>query len=221
MKIAIIGSGRVGAALAAGWAKAGHTLSFGSRDPGAAKLQALLEEIGGDVVATGYAEAVADADVVVLAVPWSAAEATAQQLGALAGKIVIDCTNPLKPNFAGLEIQPGSDTDQHGSAAEQIAAWLPAAKVVKAFNTTGSANMRDPHYPSGPISMFLCGDDADAKASVARLARDLGFEPIDSGELTMARYLEPLALLWISLAFKQGLGPDFAITLVHRSGAAS
>jgi 8-hydroxy-5-deazaflavin:NADPH oxidoreductase len=94
--------------------------------------------------------------------------------------------------------------------------WAKGARVVKAFNTTGWNNMADPIYPSGPITMFIAGDDAAAKAVVTRMAGDLGFEPVDSGGLRVACYLEPLALLWINLAMVQNLGRNIAFKLVRQ-----
>ena len=91
--------------------------------------------------------------------------------------------------------------------------------MVKAFNTTGFGNMNDPRYGAQAATMFLCGDDAEAKAAVTRLGEDLGFEMIDAGPLAIARLLEPLAMLWIHLAVFQGMGPEFAFMLQRRSSA--
>lgn len=88
--------------------------------------------------------------------------------------------------------------------------------MVKTFNSTGSVNMVDPRYGSQPASMFLCGDDSKAKSVVARLGEEIGFEMIDAGPLANARLLEPLAMLWISLAYRQGLGPNIAFKLLRR-----
>jgi predicted dinucleotide-binding enzyme len=102
------------------------------------------------------------------------------------------------------------------SGAEQVAAWAMSRRVVKAFNTTGAENMADPIYQSQPITMFICGDDNEAKAAVARLAEELGFEVADTGKLAMARYLEPLAMVWINLAIVQKQGRNMAFKLVRR-----
>ncbi len=127
-------------------------------------------------------------------------------IGDWAGSILIDCTNPIAPD---LQLAVGTTT----SGAEIVAEW---ALVVKAFNTTGWNNMADPLYHGAPITMFICGDNAEAKAIVTDLAEDLDFEVVDAGGLTIARFLEPLAMLWINLANVQGLGRDIAFKLVRR-----
>ena len=212
MKIAVIGTGNVGSVLGTRWAQHGHQVVFGSRDPEGESAQQVVAAGGANACAASAAEAAAASDVVVLATPWSATEETVKTAGDLAGKVLVDCTNPLAPNLSGLTV--GHDT----SGAEQIAAWAPGAHVVKAFNSTGAGNMADPAYPGGPVSLFICGDDTDAKEKVTTLAEDLGFDVIDTGGLAMARYLEPLAMLAIKLMYVQGYGPDVALNLVKRSG---
>lgn len=182
---------------------------FGVRDASAPELKELLDRAG----ALAKAGSVADAgacDVVVLATPWDATESAIQSAGGLGGKVVLDCTNPLLPDLSGLIF--GNNT----SGGEKVAGWAPGATVVKIFNTTGFGNMADAVYNGEPGTMFYCGDDAAAKQVAAQLAGDLGFDPIDSGPLTQSRLLEPLALLWITLAIKQGLGKDFAFKLMRR-----
>ena len=209
MNIAIIGTGSVGAALGRGWADAGHAIIFGSRHPHADDVEALVDAIGNRACSTTPDEAAAAAEVVALAVPWSAAQSAVEGLSGLSGKIVIDCTNPLA---AGLQSAVDGDT----SGAEQIAGWAPSAHVVKAFNTTGANNMADPDYAGTPLTMFICGDDADAKSTVAGLAEDLGFEAVDAGSLERARLLEPMARLWIHLAMTEGLGREIGFKLLRR-----
>ena len=209
MNIAIIGTGSVGAALGRGWAASGHAVIFGSRHPHSDDVEALVESIGSRACSTTPDEAAEAAEVVALAVPWSAAQSTVEGLSDLSGKILIDCTNPLA---AGL--QPAVDGDTSG--AEEVAQRADGARVVKAFNTTGANNMTDPDYAGTPLTMFLCGDDADAKQIVASLAVDLGFESIDVGPLTRARLLEPMARLWIHLAMTEGLGREIGFKLLRR-----
>lgn len=209
-KIAIFGAGSVGGALGGGWAKAGHSLFYvvrGGSDKSEARLSALLEQTGAQ--AGSAAEAVAFADVVVLALPWEATEATLSGLD-LSGKIVLDATNPLQPNLAGLIVPPA------GSGGQQVAAWAPGARVVKIFNSTGANNMTNPAYADGAAVMLYAGDDAEAKKVAHTLATDLGFEAQDAGPLAASARLESLALLWISLAYAQGLGRDFAFRLMKR-----
>ena len=162
------------------------------------------------VRAASPAEAAASGEVVVLAVPYGVIDRVLPALGDLAGKVVIDCTNPLSRDLGSLVTEPGT------SGAEVVAGMLPGAKVVKALNTTGVANMRDASYPDGPPTMLLAGESSMAKAVVSELVSDLGFEPVDAGPLKSARWLEPLAMLWIELAYRQGLGDDIAFKLIRR-----
>ncbi len=210
MKIGIIGAGNVGGTLGKAWAAKGHDVVFGVRDPQDAKVQALVKATGGKALAASVREAAAPAEVVVLATPWRAAQEAIEAAGPLAGKVVVDATNPLTPDFRGLAV--GHTT----SAAEQVAGWAPGARVVKAFNTIGAQHMANPVLGGQRASLFLCGDDAAAKKTVAALAESLGFEPVDCGPLPQARLLEPLALLWISLAYAYGQGPDIAFKLLQR-----
>lgn len=210
MKIAIVGAGNVGGALGKGWAAKGHSVYFGVPEPQSEKMQALLKSIGANARAGSVQEAAANAEIVVLATLWNAAQNAVADAGNLAGKIVIDCMNPLAPDLSGLVLA------QTTSAAEQVAAWAKGARVVKAFNTTGAGNMADSRYAGGKLAMCIAGDDAAAKKSVSQLATDLGFDAIDAGPLKNARLLEPFAMLWIYLAVKQGLGPNIAFQLMRR-----
>lgn len=210
MNIAIIGAGHVGGALGKGWSKKGHSVVFGVRDPNNTEIKKILDECGPSVRAVSVQAAADSAEVVVLAVPWSGLADAIRSAGGLAGKIVLDCSNPVKPDLSGLEL--GLTT----SAGEQVAAWAPKAKVVKIFNTTGADNMENPSYSSGPVTMLYCGNDEGAKPTAAGLASDLGFDPVDAGGLELARTLEPLALLWINLALRKGLGSGFAFNVVKR-----
>jgi len=123
---------------------------------------------------------------------------------------VIDVTNPVLPDLSGLSL--GTTT----SAAEQVAQWASGARVVKAFNTVGFNIMADPSFGASRALLFYCGDDAPAKQIVKSLAAELGFDPEDAGPLRQARLLEPFALLWISLAYGQGYGREFAFQLLRR-----
>jgi predicted dinucleotide-binding enzyme len=210
MNIAIFGAGNVGSALGKGWAAKGHSIYFGVPDPQSDKVRAVLKSIGANARAGSVQDAAANAEVIVLAVPFPAARDSISAAGKLAGKILIDCTNPLQPDLSGLLI--GHDT----SAGEQVAQWAAGARVVKAFNTTGAGNMANAHYGNEGITMCVAGDDASAKSTVMKLAQDLGFEPLDAGPLKNARLLEPFAMLWIYLAVKQGLGPNIAFKLLRR-----
>lgn len=202
MKIAILGAGNVGATLGKRFAEVGHDVVFGVRDP---EKYADAQLAG--AVSTNN-EAVRGASVVVLAVPYGAAEAALKECGNLSGKIVVDATNPLAMTASGLGLTVGFET----SGAEIIAGFLNGGKLVKCFNTTGFATMADPR---GSM-MFVCGDDSEANETVRRLSDEIGFETLNIGDLTRARLLEPLAMLWIHLAFTSELKRDFAFTISKR-----
>ncbi len=199
MKIGILGAGNVGSALGRKWIEAGHEVRYGVRSPKP-----------GEALETSVAEAARFGEVVVLATPWPATREALAAAGDLGGKIVVDCTNPLRPALDGLEI----GTDRSG--AELVAGWAPGARVVKAFNTVGFNIMADPGFGDRNATLLYCGDDASAKAAVHRLAAECGFEPVDAGPLTQARLLEPFALLWITLALKYGMGREFVFQLLRR-----
>lgn len=207
MQIAIMGTGNVGRALGAGWVRAGHQVVYGSREPQSEKAQALQAETGATVAA--FQAALNGADVVVLAVPWAAVSELLPQLSGWDGKVLIDATNPIAP---GLR----SAAEAGRSGAQLVAALAPGARVVKAFNTTGAENMRNPIYHGEPTTMFIAGDDGAARATVAQLATDLGFDVADVGSLETAGLLEALALVWIRLATVQRQGRDIALRLVRR-----
>ena len=188
MRIAIIGSGNIGAGLGRAWAVKGHAVVFGARDPADPELAALLSETG--ATAETVSEAAASADLVVLALPFSAVPSLVRALPDWTGRIVIDCTNPIGPGFTLLH----GHTD---SGAEVVARQLPGARVVKSFNAQGAENLANPVYDGTRATNFYCGDDAAAKATVRELIADVGFEPVDVGGLAAARYLEPMTMLWI------------------------
>jgi predicted dinucleotide-binding enzyme len=131
--------------------------------------------------------------------------------GDLTGKVIVDCTNPLNDRFDGLTL--GFDT----SAAEQIAEWTPGAMVVKAFNTVSVATMEQPLYGEHKATLFFCGDNPSAKQRVHDLIEAMGMEPIDSGALSHARYLEPMAMLYIHLAIHQRMGGNCALKMLRRA----
>jgi predicted dinucleotide-binding enzyme len=210
MKIGIIGVGNVGGALGKSWAKKGHQVVFGVRNGSDPKVSAAVEDVGNNARAASVEEAAGFGKVVVVATPWPAVQDAIRSCGNLSGKILFDCTNPLKADLSGLDV--GFTT----SAAEQVQSWAQGARVVKIFNTTGSNNMENPRYSEGPATMFYCGDDEQAKSAAKALAADLGFDPVDAGPLRSARLLEPLAMLWVHLAFAQNMGCEFAFRLMRR-----
>jgi predicted dinucleotide-binding enzyme len=209
VNIGVVGSGNVGKALGEMWLKRGHEVLFSfSRDLG--KLRSYAATLGPNACAGTPEEAVGFAEAILFAPPWSAVEDALRAAGPLGDKILIDCTNPLTPDLSGLAI--GHTT----SAAEEISRRAVGARVVKAFNMTGADNMRNPSFPSGQATMFICGDDHAAKSVTGVLAREVGFDVVDAGPLRTARLLEPMAMLWIQLAFAQKIGTGFAFTLLRR-----
>lgn len=210
MKIGIIGSGNVGSALGRIWGREGHEIMFSSRNP--ENLKGLAELVGKNACYGLPIEAAKFGDVVALAVPWVQAESAIRSAGPLKDKILIDCTNPLKPGSEGMAV--GINT----SAGEEIAKMAKGARVVKAFNTTFAALMSSNSRMFGSLKPtgFFCGDDRPAKAKVSGLIEETGLDPLDVGPLMMARYLEPLALLMINLGFNQRMGADIAFRLLRR-----
>jgi predicted dinucleotide-binding enzyme len=195
VNIAIIGAGNVGRALAASGLRAGHSVVLTATEPAHAREAAEL--VGAGAAATN-AEAVGPADVVILAVPADAVAGIADDLGQeLDGKIVIDVTNRMNLD------DPGAVLDGT-STAEALQSRLPAARVVKAFNTALAARQADPLVDGVRLDGYVAGDDAAAKDTVLRLAEAMGFVPIDAGPLAMARALEGMALLNIMLNIGNG-----------------
>lgn len=208
MRIAIIGIGNVGGALAQGLAGKGHDLVLGARRPDAPEVAALTAATGARAALPDAAAAAAD--LVILALPWSGAEAAVRGLGDLSGRIVIDCMNPLGMTADGLGLTMGHTT----SGGETLAGWLPGARVVKTLNQVGADLMaRNDHLPLRPV-MFMAGDDPAAKQVVAGLLAALGFAPQDAGGLARSRLLEPFGMLWINQTLALGMGRDWAFATV-------
>ena len=216
MNIGIIGAGNVGGALGQSWARNGHNIKFGVRNPADPKHHGLLTACGPGATTGTNAEAAAFADVLTLATPWNATQTALAACGDLTGKILIDCTNPLQYTPAsGLELALGHTI----SGGETVAQWAPGARVVKSFNTYGFENFADARYPGyGALQpvMFLAGDDPAACQTVAQLAADIGFQPLLAGPLKIARLLEPTGMLWIHLAVVEKLGAGFAWAKLDR-----
>ncbi len=207
MNIGIIGAGRVGTTLAQAWSAKENDIYFGVRNPNDRKSKRLTAE--GFQVGT-VANAGSFGDVVVLATPWRATKSAIEAAGDLTGKVIIDCTNPLKADLSGLDVDKGS-------GAEQLASWAKGARVFKTFNQTGTENMAEPVIDGHRAVMFVAGDDQDGKATVMQLVSDVGFEAVDAGPLRVARSLEELAVLWIHLAYNApGLDRNSAFAVLRR-----
>lgn len=203
MNVSIFGTGNMASGLAVLFAGAGNQVTVASRDE--AKARSVAAGLGNGIAGGSFADAASDAEIVVLAVPYDAAAEVVGAAGGLAGKIVVDITNPMKPDFSGLSI--GHTT----SAAEEIQKSAPAAKVVKAFNTIFAQVLQSGARAAGkPATVFVAGDDAGARGKVAALARGAGFAAVETGGLASARYLEPVAGLNIALGYGLGRGTDIA-----------
>ncbi len=210
--VAILGTGRMGGAFGAQFARLGYQVVYGSREPGRADVKALLARLGPNAEAASAAAAVQRADLVVLALPWSATESTLRGLD-LAGKIVIDPVNALRVGPDKL-MELAIDT----SAAEHIQALQPKARIVKAFNAVGFHVIANPAVAGGKVTIPLAGDDVNAKAKVAQLVQAMGFESIDLGPLRHARVLEGMAILYM-VPYMSGRRDD-AFEFYLRRGAA-
>jgi predicted dinucleotide-binding enzyme len=182
--IAVIGTGNVGGALGPRFSELGHEIIYGSRQPQREDVQALVARTHGNAKAMLPAQAAAAADIVVMATKWADAEAALKSLGDLSGKIILDPNNAVR--FEGGKRYPAVET----SAAELIQGWAPNAKVVKAFNALGSDTMANPKSAGGPVTIPIAGNDAAAKAVVAKLVTGIGFEVMDMGDLSAARFIE-------------------------------
>lgn len=211
-RIAIIGTGNVGSAVGAGAAKAGYDVVYAGQDAG--KAEQVAEDTGA-TAATTPREAVAGADIVVLAVPYTAVEDVAREIAPVAaGKVVIDPTNPLKPDYSGLATDPGT------SGAETIAGLLPDAKVVKAFNTLFATNTANPAAHGTKLDSLFATDDEAAKDAVCGLSGSIGFRPVHVGPLAAARELEAMAWLNIRMQMRTGGRWNTAFVMVDPPEAA-
>lgn len=205
MNLGIIGAGSLGTALGERFGNRGHSIMFG----GGESAQAAAHRLGAAVGSN--AEAAARADVVILAVPFSAVSCALADAGPLDGQIVWSCVNALKPDFSGLAI--GFDN----SSAEEVARLAPRARVVAAVPPFANAIVAQSLTYEHDLepSVFVCSDDADAKEVVERLVRDLGAQPIDAGPLSAARLVEPAMMLTVSIAYA-GVPRDVGLRLLER-----
>jgi hypothetical protein len=190
-KVGIIGRGNVGGALARGLERAGYEVKVTGNDAAA------VRELG------------AWAPIVILAAPYGAVDAVVAALGdTIAGKVLVDATNALTPDF---QLALGFST----SAAEELQKKAPKARVVKAFNTVFAQNMDSGQVLGQQLTVLAAGDDAAARAAVLELASAIGFDAVDAGPLAHARYLEPFGVLSIRMAYGLGMGPGIGFKLVH------
>lgn len=201
MHIGILGTGKMGSTLGRLLAARGHSVILGSRAP-KAKQESFTDVVGIEV--REQQAAVDDAEMIILATPWTVTMVTVEALEIPPEMIVLDITNPLSPDVSELVI------GGRNSAAEEIARGLDSSRVVKAFNGINAANLGNPAFAGGRAQIPFCGDDAEAKGAVRSLIEDIGFEALDCGELKNARYLEAVAMLWIQLVFVKDYGMNCA-----------
>lgn len=206
MRIAIVGSGRMGGTLGTIFAMSGHSVAF-SYARSRSKLERLAERAGPSCRAETPSEAVRDADVVLLAVHWSRLDDVLAVAGSLAGKTVVTCCVPLDEADEELVVA------HRRSGAEELASRLPGSTVVAAFQTTPSELLMEVfgrrHERPRP-SLVICGDEPASKAVVAGLVNETGYDPVDAGHLRIARLIEPFAMLTAQLAYGMGTGPAWA-----------
>src|SRR6185312_4283230 len=194
MRVAIVGKGNVGQALGPNIAAAGHDVVFGVRNPRDPKYAS-----GDGIALKTVQEAASDAELVILAINWGAVDSALAECGNMDGKVLVDCINPydFRNNLAPLV-----PADQ---SAAKIIASKTSAKVVKAFNQVGAEVMANARSRKARPLQLVASDHDDAKATVIKLASDIGFDARDAGGLNSPRELEGMARLWIAQAFWRGM----------------
>ena len=206
MIVGILGSGLMGAKLGTIWARAGHEVVF-SYARSRKKLEDLAREAKGKASAGSPREATENADAVLLAVHWSRVDDVLRQATNVSGKVIVTCTLPMNADNTALVIAHSS------SGAEELAKRAPAARVVSAFNTVPSEvlfGVFEARRRAARPSLVFCGDHTPSKHIAAQLIHDAGFDPVDVGDLRIARYTEPFALLVAELAYEGDGGPELA-----------
>lgn len=204
MQVLFIGTGNVGATLARRFKALGHAVQLYNES------QTLPEGFETETLATDLSAAVATAEMVVFATPFAAIQTIASSVKDWSNTIVIDATNPIANGLKHLSV------GNTNSGAETVSKWIPDAKVVKAFNTTGWENMADSDYGNNKLAMFLAGDDMESKQTVSQIIEAMGFDAFDAGELFMSRFLEAMAMVWIRPARLENQGADFGFSIIRR-----
>jgi predicted dinucleotide-binding enzyme len=204
MRIGVVGTGNIGSGLGSLFAKNGHEVMF-SYSHDLQKIQRAVNEAGPNAQSGTPEQAARFGDIVVLAVGWGAVKEALQAAGSLDGKTLVSCVNPLTRDFSGLEV--GTTT----SGAEEIAKLVPGAHVVEAFLNifAGILHSGTMLFGANVPSVFYCGDDLASKSAVARLITDIGLEPVDSGPLKNARFVEPTAMLLLQLGAFLGMAKEW------------
>ena len=201
MKIAIVGTGNVGTSLGSALIDKRYEIVYGSRNPDSTSVP-------NGARVKSQADAVAESDVVIMAIPHGAVKDTVEAIGAerFAGKTVIDVTNVYDENMRWVSGPK--------SAAEELAEMIPDARVVKAFNTVFAKEMRTGSLNGEKLTLLVAGDDAEAKNNAKNIGESIGFEVVDAGQLSNAKYLEALGVLNMELAFNQKISSEVAFKLV-------
>ena len=211
-KIGVLGTGIVGQTLGAGFAKLGHAVMMGSREP--AKAKDWVAKTGPNASAGTFEQTARFADIIVLATLGTGTENALKLAGPdnLAGKVVMDTTNPLafKPNAP-----PSLFVGFNDSLGEQVQRLLPKAHVVKVFNTVGAPHMVNPDFPNGPPDMFIAGNDAGAKKTVTEVCQAFGWGVVDTGGIESSRLLEPMCIVWVEHGIRTGSW-NHAFKLLHK-----
>jgi predicted dinucleotide-binding enzyme len=215
MNIGILGSGEVGQKLGGGFIELGHRVKIGTRDPNQEKIKEWIKKSGDSASAGTFTQAASYGQLIVVATSWNGTLEAIRMCDPkdLVDKTVIDVTNPLDFSAEGLPKLAVGCTD---SAGEIIQRLLPEANVVKAFNTVGNPHMVHPEFPNGPPTMFICGNNDNAKKTVINeFLTKFGWESIDIGGIEGSRLLEPMAMLWITHYFQTNNG-NHAFKLLHK-----
>jgi predicted dinucleotide-binding enzyme len=201
MKIGILGSGPVGQALGTAFADLGYDVMMGSRDPNQEKVRNWLNKTGKNVMSGNFQDTAEFGEIIVLSTLWEGTENAIKLANPenLAGKILMDATNPLDFTKGPVPVLSPSGNDSGG---EQVQRWLPDSKVVKCFNIVGNSHMYKPDFPGGKPDMFICGNDEEAKKSVLDILEKFGWQGCELGGIEISRYLEPLAMVWVTFGFK-------------------
>jgi hypothetical protein len=212
MKIAILGSGNMGSALARRITAAGHDVLLTSKD--LTKAEKVARGIGTRITVVPPSGVWKEADLLIAATPADSQAAALRETGDVTGRIIVDIANPIKPDYSGLTV--GHTT----SFAEELARALPGARIVKAFNTVFARVIAEgPDFGKDRrAAVFYAGDDEEAKKKVHTLIESMGFDAVDSGPLQNARYLEPMGMLNIWFGYTAKRGTDSVPTWISRSG---
>jgi len=204
MKVGILGSGDVGLKLGDGFLALGHMVKIGTRNTSKENVKSWIARHDKNATAGSFEETASFGDIIILATLWSGTSDAIKLANPrnFAGKVTIDVTNPL--DFSkGVPTLALGHTSSGGETVQKL---LPDAKVVKAFNTVGNPHFFHPDFPGGPPTMFICGNDSDAKKQVTKILSDFGWEAVDMGGIEGSRLLEPLAMLWVNYYFKTSTG---------------